>query len=85
MSGFYQAHKDPRSAEEQLREGWWLKYHPGMGRFYTYDPKNKNDTFGSRGLSKTQVRNLLKKGKIEQVGDLGEIFRKPIEPPEAGE
>jgi len=37
----YEAHKDHRTAMEQLQDGWLLRYHPKMGSFYTYDPENQ--------------------------------------------
>lgn len=71
----YYAHLDKRDAVAQLKDGWLIGYHAGMQRFYTYDPANRDETFGSRGLSKAQVRNLVKKGVLEQIGQLGEIFK----------
>lgn len=73
----YKAHEDRRNWEQQLADGWWLKYHPLTQKFYTYDPKNEDDTFGSRGaLTKANIRKLVKKGVIEPIGSLGEIFKK---------
>lgn len=59
----------------QLQDGWLLKYHPKMGSFYTYDPENQGDTFGSRGFTKQEVRNMVKKGVLEALGQTNEIFR----------
>lgn len=66
---------DKRTVEEQLRDGWFLKYHPKMRTFYTYHPENEAGTFGRRSLSRQQVRNLLKRGRLVEVGRTGEIFR----------
>lgn len=73
--GIYKAHEDKRSAFQQIKDGWFLKYHPKTGEFYTYDPANEADTFGSRGLSKQKVRNMVKNKELQQVGVTGEVFK----------
>lgn len=67
---------ETRTIEELLDSGYYVRYHPGMGRFYTYHPSNEKDTFGGRGASRQQIRNLIKRGVIEQVGSTGEIFKR---------
>lgn len=71
----YKAQQDERSAWEQLKEGWYLGWHSKMQTFYTYDPANKQDTFGSRSLTKAEVRKLERQKKIVAVGTTGEHYK----------
>lgn len=74
MISTYKAQNDRRSVWQQLEAGWQLKYHPKTQAFYSLDPKNPNDTFGSRSLSKQEVRNAVKKKILKQIDTIGELF-----------
>tara|TARA_X000000950_G_C13893506_1_gene651828 strand:- start:1201 stop:1467 length:267 start_codon:yes stop_codon:yes gene_type:complete len=71
----YKATNDKRGVMQQLADGWLLSYHPKTGAFYTYDPNRKSETFGSRSMSKTEVRAKSKKGILAQIDAMGETFR----------